>query len=205
MRTALLTLTLSLALAPCARAGEHPKEHPSDPKESSAGEHPSEHPAAKKKKEHPEHQKDKEHPAGHKRPWWKFWGGGEHPEGHEHPAGSKHWNKQMRREFNAAVEDHVRRSAADGGFKVRDEKLGKTWSLALVGVHKKRIVHLGGSSFFACADFKTVGKGQKAMLDLDFYATKGKGGWTIDKTLIHKVNGKPRYTYNDKNERVPVK
>ena len=54
------------------------------------------------------------------------------------------------------------------------------------------------------ADFKTVEKGAKDKLDLDFYATKGPDGWKIDKTVIHKVNGKPRYTYNDKNEMVPV-
>jgi hypothetical protein len=147
-----------------------------------AGEHPKEHPTASGQ-EHP-----KEESKGKK---------------NEHPVGSKHWNKQMRREFNEAVEDHVRRMSAGGAFKVQDEKLGKEWELKLIGVHKKKIVHLGGESFFACADFKTVG-GEKAKLDLDFYATKSPDGWKIDKTVIHKVDGKPRYTYNEKNEMVPA-
>ena len=149
-----------------------------------AGEHPKEHPTAApaQKQEHPK----------------------EHPAGHEHPVGSQAWNKQMRQEFSKAVEDYVdRRTAAEGAFKVKDDKLGKEWALKLVGVHKKRIVNLGGQSFFACADFKTV-SGGKAKLDLDFYATKGPEGWRIDKTVIHKVDGKPRYTYNEKNEMVPV-
>lgn len=174
-----LSLIIAVAAFPSARAEEHPKEHPT----AGGNEHPHEHPSAHKEKR----AKKKEH-----------------PEGHEHPAGSKAWNKQMRKEFNQAVEDHVRAESKDGAFTVHDDKLDKDWDLKLVGVHKKRIVHLGESSFFACADFKTAGKSNKEMLDLDFYATKGPEGWRIDQTLIHKVNGKPRYTYNSKNEQVPV-
>lgn len=176
MKKIILALPLSLALTSAAALR--------------AGEHPREHPAAAV------HEQHKEHPAAKK----------EHPAGHEHPAGSKAWNKQMHKEFNEAVEHHVEHeSAASGAFKIKDNKLGKEWALKLVGVHKKRIVGLGGNSFFACADFKTVEKGSKDKLDLDFYATKGPEGWKIDRTLIHKVNGKPRYTYNEKNEMVPVK
>ncbi|MBI4424399.1 MAG: hypothetical protein HY554_11755 [Elusimicrobia bacterium] len=150
--------------------------------QAQAGEHPKEHPTGQ-----PAKSQAKE----------------EHPAGHEHPVGSKAWNKQMRTEFNEAVEDHVRKQSVDGAFNVNDEKLAVTWPLKLLGVHKKRIIQLDGNSFFACADFKTV-SGEKAKLDLDFYATKGPEGWKIDKTVIHKVDGKPRYTYNEKNEMVPV-
>lgn len=143
------------------------------------GEHPREHPKESSGKEHP---------------------------GEKHEAGSKAWEKQMHKEFVKAVKAHVKeRKAAEGSFRIEDEKLGKVWKLKLLRVHKKRVVGLGGKSFFACADFKSVEKGSKDKLDLDFYATKGPDGWKIDKVLIHKVNGKPRYTYNDKNERVPVK
>lgn len=131
----------------------------------------------------------------------------EHPQGHEHPLGSKAWTKQMSREFTKAVEDYVgqKSAAAGGAFKVHDDKLGKDWALKLVGVHKKRVAHLGDQHFFACADFKSVEKGSKDKVDLDFYAAKTGAEWKIDKVLIHKVNGQPRYTYNDKNEMVPVK
>lgn len=174
MRKIMLALSLGLALTSAAL--------------SQAGEHPKEHPTGA-----PAQQTDK---ASDKK---------EHPAGHEHPVGSKAWTKQMNKEFNNVVEDHVaKKAAAEGGaFGIKDDKLGKEWALKLVGVHKKRIVNLGGNSFFACADFKTV-SGEKAKLDLDFYATKGPEGWKIDKTVIHKVDGKPRYTYNEKNEMVPV-
>lgn len=174
MKKIMLALPFSLALTSAAT--------------SQAGEHPKEHPTTAPAQQQTAKPSAKE----------------EHPAGHEHPVGSKAWNKQMRKEFNKAVEDHVRRQSAGGAFTVKDDKLDKEWALKLVGVHKKRIVQLVGNSFFACADFKTVKKGAKDKLDLDFYATKGPDGWQIDKTVIHKVNGKPRYTYNEKNEMVPT-
>ena len=174
MRRIILAMPFSLALTSAVM--------------SQAAEHPKEHPTAAPPKQQTAKPSAKE----------------EHPAGHEHPVGSKAWNKQMRKEFNEVVENHVKKQSVDGAFKVTDEKLGKAWPLKLVGVHKKRIVQLEGNSFFACADFKTVEKGAKDKLDLDFYATKGPDGWKIDKTVIHKMNGKPRYTYNDKNEMVPV-
>ena len=165
-------LVVAAVLASSALAGEHPKEHPT------GAEHPS--PKAAKGAEHP---KGKEHPAGH-----------------EHPVGSKHWNKQMFKEYTQAVESHVAKSP--DGFLVKDAKLGKEWRLKLVGVHKKKVVHLGDKKFFACADFKSLDSKDK--LDLDFYASKAGDAWSIDQVLIHKVNGIARYTYNDKNERVPA-
>ncbi len=154
---------------------------------SRAAEHPKEHPTAPAAQEHP---KGKEHPAGH-----------------EHPVGSKAWTKEMNKGFAKAVEDYVaqRSSAGGGAFKIQDEKLGREWALKLIGVHKKRVVHLGEQHFFACADFKTIENGKKEKLDLDFYASKTPDGWKIDKTVIHKVDGRPRYTYNEKNEMAPVK
>lgn len=171
--TKIIAVVLAFAFAAPLKAGEHPKEHPT------GAEHPS--PKAAAKAEHP---KGKEHPAGH-----------------EHPVGSKGWTKQMSKEYTEAVEAHVARPPE--GFKVKDEKLGKEWTLKLLGVHKKRVAHLGDKKFFACADFKSIGTKDK--LDLDFYASKTGDSWVIDEVLIHKVNGQARYTYNEKNERVPAK
>lgn len=143
--------------------------------------------------EHPEHPKAKEHPKA---------AAAEHP-AHEHPVGSKHWTKQMNKEYAEAVEAHVKAAGA-AGLAVKDEVLKKTWSLKLIRIHKSRITHLGDNRFFACADLKPVDKKDKNELDLDFYAKKDGGAWTMEQVLIHKVNGKARYTYNDKNERVPL-
>jgi len=167
---------LLLAGAPAA-AQEHPSEHP----KAQAGEHPSEHPKAKAK-EHPEHPKGK-------------------PLAGE--VGSKKWKKQVSKEFDGFVCDHTKKPKGEG-FLIRDAKLNKDWKLKMVRVHKDKIVHLGENRFFACADLKSIDSKDK--LDLDFYAKKlPDGSWKMEKVLIHKLNGKPRYTYNERNEMVPVK
>ncbi|MBI2070695.1 MAG: hypothetical protein HYT79_08845 [Elusimicrobia bacterium] len=149
-------------------------------------EHPTEHPTGQ----------THEHPASHE--------SHEHPEGHEHPAGSTGWKKQMYGEYNDFVKTHVKTKSAKGSFKIKDAKLNKEWRLKLVRIHTNKIVHLGGDSFFACADFKSALKGDKNTVDLDFYATKTESGWIMDKVVIHKVNGKPRFTYNSNNKMVPL-
>jgi len=166
-----------------------------------AGEHPSEHP--KSKHEHPKGKKHKhEHPKGKKHKH-------EHPKHkgkHEHPQKEK-WvsHKKLMKAFVRAVKGHVKMTVADeGSFNVYDDKLDKTWELKLIRIHKKRIARLGENKFFACADFKTVAKGKKTKIDLDFFASKDGDDWSVDEVLVHKISGKARYTYNDKNQRVPV-
>ena len=108
------------------------------------------------------------------------------------------------KEFVAAVEgDIAAKTAGSGGkFMVSDEALKKDWGLKLLRIHKHKIARLSEDSFFACADFKeTEGKGK---VDLDFYVSKSDAGWKVDKVLVHKVDGKPRFTYNEKNEIVPL-
>ena len=138
----------------------------------------------------------------------------EHPKGHEHPAKAKKakkegkWvsHKKTMNAFVKAVNGHVDMKTADeGSFKVFDDKLDKTWELKLVRIHTKRIARLAEDKFFACADFKTMGDGKKIAVDLDFFVTKSGEDWNVDEVLVHKVSGKPRYTYNANNERVPVK
>ena len=140
----------------------------------------------------------------------------EHPTTQEHPAtpaspaepakvGSKPWIKQMNKEYVRAVEDAIAKAKSSGGFKVHDEKLNKDWSLTLDRVHKDRIAYLGNNAFFACADLKSSAPGDKSKVDLDFYATKTGDSWKIDRILVHKIDGKARYTYNAKNEMVPIK
>lgn len=151
------------------------KEHPKKEHPSKAG--------SSSKKEHPEHPKKKR----------------------KKKTGGHVSNKAQKLQFSKAVQAHIKKMAKkvkSGTFEVKDKKLGKTWNLGLKLVHEDRIAILGGNTFFACADF-TV-KNSKDILDLDFYAKKDGKNFTITEVLVHKVNGKPRYTYNAKNERVPV-
>jgi len=178
-----------LLAAASLKAAEHPKEHPTGAPASGQQEHPAQTPQAapqaqSKAKEHPEHPPGK--PA-------------------QAPEGSKAWMNQIRKEYDAKVCEVGKAKSKTDWYTIHDDKLNKDWNLRVAKVHKDRIVQLGPNKFFACSDFKSVKRGEKDKLDLDFIATKNPdGSWTIDKALIHKVNGKPRYTWNEKNEMVPV-
>ena len=111
--------------------------------------------------------------------------------------------KQLKKYYSKTVNDYVKtESKKSGSFVVHDDVLKKDWNLKMVRVHTDRIVELGNNEFFACADLKDAGA--KTPLDLDFYVKKDGDSWVMQKVLVHKVAGKPRYTYNDKNEMVPV-
>jgi hypothetical protein len=114
--------------------------------------------------------------------------------------------KKLQRHYSKTVRRHIRKAAKkDGAFVVNDENLGKDWKLELVRIHTDRIVKVSDDTFFACADLRSLAPKDMTKVDLDFYATKSDSGWSMGKILIHKVKGRPRYTYNMRNEIVPVK
>lgn len=150
-----------------------------------AGEHPSEHPTSSRSRKKKRHERPKK--KAQKKGKWVS-------------------HKKTMRAFVKSVQGYVKMKVADeGSFNVYDDKLDKTWELKLVRIHKKRIARLGEDKFFACADFKTVARGKKTKIDLDFFVTRNDGDFNVDEVLVHKVGGKARYTYNSKNQRVPVK
>ncbi|MBI4051675.1 MAG: hypothetical protein HY400_04140 [Elusimicrobia bacterium] len=196
MKKQIMVLTfLSAATLACygyTQAGEHPKEHPT------SHEHPAQaQPAGASQETAPAAQPTQSQsttPAEHPKK--------EHP-GHEHPGGMS--PKEVKKTFTKTVEEHVATESrkSDGAFKINDSTLNKDWNLQLKKIHKNKIANLGGDKFFACADFKEK-NGSKKKVDLDFYIQKGAAGWQVEKVLIHKVEGKPRFTYNEKNEMIPV-
>ncbi|PCI39707.1 MAG: hypothetical protein COB53_02715 [Elusimicrobia bacterium] len=184
-RIGFMLLVCTLAYPAIATADEHAtSEHATS--EHATSEHATSEHATQEHAEHPKKhsKKRKKHKKKHK--WVK--------------------NSKTMKAFVAAVESYVaEKEENDGSFQVYDNKLKKTWNLSLVRIHKKRIARLGEDKFFACADFETVGKGRRKTLDLDFFVTRVDGEFVVDEIPVHKVNGKRRYTYNSKNERVPVK
>ena len=144
---------------------------------------------------------------------WGFGITAEHPEhptaaSKEHPnKGSAVQQKSAQDEYEKFVKDYVASEAQKTGgvYKIHDDAANKDWKLELVKVHKNRICMLNeGKTCFACADLKEVGGKNK--VDLDFYANHSPDGkMTMDKVWIHKVNGKPRFTYDKNNNMAPLK
>ena len=120
----------------------------------------------------------------------------EHPK--EHPQNPPSGKKLSTDDIDAAIRAHIEeKSKASGGrFEVRDDVLNKTWSLELVRVHKDKLQALADGRYFACVDFKAS---DATMVDVDFFLKKDGDKLAVADTTVHKVDGKARYNYEEKN------
>ncbi len=138
------------------------------------------------KKEHPSQEKKKEHP------------------GQEHPKSS---GKVTTEDIDQAIRAHIeeKTKSSGGRFPVNDSVLNKTWELDLVRVHKDKLTPLADGTYFACVDFKAA---DGAEVDVDFFLKKEGDRLAVTDTSVHKINGKARYSYKEKDgvwERVAEK
>ncbi len=133
--------------------------------------------SAQEKKEHPK----EEHPKQ------------EHPK--EHPKSAK---KASTEDIDKAIREHIEKTAAvsAGKFPVKDDVLKKTWDLELVKVHNDKLQALADGRYFACVDFKAA---DGTMVDVDFFLKKEGDALMVSDTTVHKINGKARYSYVEKD------
>ncbi|ADR20652.1 hypothetical protein MATR_17230 [Marivirga tractuosa] len=92
---------------------------------------------------------------------------------------------------------------ADGYFHVKDEN--KELRLKLVRVHTEYLSNLGPNRHFACVDLADE-KGD--VYDVDFFMEGKPGAMDVTETTVHKLNGKPYYSWKQKKDktwhRVPI-
>ncbi len=70
-------------------------------------------------------------------------------------------------------------------------------SLKLVRVHTEYLSVLGPNEFFACVDLATE---NGDVYDMDFFLTGEPGNMRVTSTDLHKLNGKPYYTWKKNKE-----
>lgn len=80
--------------------------------------------------------------------------------------------------------------SADKKFHIPFQR--KDLPLDLVKVHDDRFSSLGGNKYFACVDMR--GKDGK-MYDIDFFMIVQSDKLTVTETSVHKINGKPLYSW----------
>lgn len=119
--------------------------------------------------------------------------GAEHPA--EHPKGEGGLTKD---DLADAIVEYINEQAAenDGYFIVIDDATGEELKLTLDKVHRERLARVDVDTYFACTDFMSnTGK----MYDLDVFMTGTTAeNLEFSKFSVHKVDGKPRYTwYNE--------
>ncbi len=138
------------------------------------------------------------------------WAQQEHPREHpkqEHPKKEHPAAKPITTaDLEAVIKDKIAKKAekAGGKFQVQDDVLAKTWALELVRVHTDKLTQLDENTYFACVDF-TADDG--TAVDVDFFLKNEGGKLKFSDTSVHKINGQPRYAYQQKGgfwERVKV-
>lgn len=121
----------------------------------------------------------------------------EHPMEHpaEHP---KSENKVSTDDIDKAIRAHIEKTsaAANGSFPVKDDVMKKTWELKLDRVHNDKLQALADGRYFACVDFKAA---DGTMVDVDFFMKKEGDNLAVTDTTVHKINGKARYGYQEKD------
>ncbi|MEO5602219.1 MAG: transglutaminase domain-containing protein [Cyclobacteriaceae bacterium] len=91
----------------------------------------------------------------------------------------------------------------DGFFHVHDKD--KELRMKLVRVHTEYLSNLGPKRNFACVDLADV---SGDVYDVDFFLSGDPGEMEVTETTVHKLNGKPFYTWKQQEDktwnRVPV-
>lgn len=103
-------------------------------------------------------------------------------------------------DIRQTIKDYIYENSNQDVFTVYDSKIDKERELSFIRVHER--VGKTGNYYYACADFKDVESGELVDLDLDVQQ-KGNDLTVVD-VRIHKVDGKPRYTYDENDNRIPV-
>ena len=125
--------------------------------------------------------------------------------GHEH-GGQEHGGTAVSAEPSAQdIRDRIaayvkEKVKVEGAFRIKDEVTGSTRTLTLDRVHDR--VGKTGGAYYSCTDMRDAATGQ--LLDLDFDVKASDGKLDVVDVRIHKVDGKPHYTYDEHDQRIPI-
>ena len=113
-------------------------------------------------------------------------------------AAKEHSKDDIRNAMKSFVEAQAQKTG--GNFEVIDPDTNKKRKLQMVRVHER--VGKTGDYYYSCADFKAVDTGE--MLDLDLDVEDQNGTLKVVDVRLHKVEGDPRFTYDENNNRIPL-
>jgi len=106
--------------------------------------------------------------------------------------------EQIRQTIQSYVQGTVQKN---GAFPITDPVTGTTRNLEFVRVHER--VGKTGSLYYSCTDMRDKQSGELLDLDFDVKVT-GEQLKVVDQR-IHKVAGQARYTYDEHDNRIPVR
>lgn len=108
-------------------------------------------------------------------------------------------------EIEEGIKAYIDKTSAENGgiFPVKDEN--HDLKMKLVRVHTEYLSNLGPDSHFACVDLVDE---SGEVFDVDFFMEGKPGEMKVTQTTVHKLNGKPFYSWKQKKDktwyRVPM-
>ena len=113
--------------------------------------------------------------------------------------------KVVTADIEEGIKANIKQKVEEGGgyFIMTTEE--KELRLELVRVHTEYLSNLGPRRHFACVDLADV---SGDVYDVDFFLDGDPGSMTVTETTLHKLNGKPFYTWKQREDktwyRMPV-
>ena len=114
--------------------------------------------------------------------------------------------KVVTADIEAGIKANIAKRVEEGNGYFHMTHEGKELRLQLVRVHTEYLSNLGPRRHFACVDLADV---SGDVYDVDFFLAGDPGNMTVTETTLHKLNGKPFYTWKQRKDktwyRVPVR
>jgi transglutaminase-like putative cysteine protease len=101
---------------------------------------------------------------------------------------------QIEAGIKAYIQENTNQNS--GFFHVQDKE--KELRMKLVRVHTEYLSNLGPKRHFACVDLADV---SGDVYDVDFFLSGDPGNMDVTETTVHKLNGKPFYTWKQRKDK----
>ena len=115
----------------------------------------------------------------------------------EHSSAENTRKKVSIEEVEAGIRANIEAKTKEGGGYFNFQKDTVDLSLKLVRVHTEYLSVLGPDEFFACVDLATA---EGDVYDMDFFLTGEPGDMRVTRTDLHKLNGKPYYSWKQNKQ-----
>ncbi len=113
--------------------------------------------------------------------------------------------KVVTADIEAGIKANIAKRVEEGNGYFNMSADGKDLRLQLVRVHTEYLSNLGPRRHFACVDLADV---SGDVYDVDFFLEGDPGSMAVTETTLHKLNGKPFYTWKQRKDKtwytVPV-
>ena len=115
----------------------------------------------------------------------------------DEPSASESVPNVVTADIQAGIENHIEEKTRAGGGYFRLTREDEDLSLKLVRVHTEYLSNLGPRRHFACVDLVDT---NGDVWDVDFFLAGDPGSMDVTETTIHKLNGKPFYTWEQASD-----